>query len=206
MALLDVLGRIARLLLDIAQKDGRRLLVLHGDRFDATIQNAPWLAHLGDVLYRATLNANGGIAAAEAYAFHEALLAERGDDYDPRVAGRIRAGAGVDADELAAIRAARSALIVEFEAAMAGFDALLSPTVPIVPPAMAEFALDADYVRLNLLLLRNPSLFNFLDGCAISLPVSGPGEAPVGLMLARPAGEDRALLSVAQGIEATISR
>lgn len=153
-----------------------------------------------------TLNANGGIAAAEAYAFHQALLAERGDDYDPRVAGRIRAGAGVDAEELAAIRVARSTLIAEFEGAMAGFDGLLCPTVPIVPPAMAEFALDADYVRLNLLLLRNPSLFNFLDGCAISLPVSRPGEAPVGLMLARPAGQDRALLSVAQGIEATISR
>ena len=60
---------------------------------------------------------------------------------------------------------------------------------------------DDEYVRLNLLLLRNPSLINFLDGCAISIPVHDPGEAPVGLMLAAPAGSDRSLLHVASTLE-----
>jgi len=56
-------------------------------------------------------------------------------------------------------------------------------------------------VRLNLLLLRNPSLFNFLDGCAISLPVHEPGSAPVGLMLAAPGGRDASLLAAAMAVE-----
>ena len=85
---------------------------------------------------------------------------------------------------------------------MTGFDGLLAPTVPIVAPPIAAFQADDAYVRLNLLLLRNPSLFNFLDGCAISLPIHDPGEAPVGLMLAGPNGQDRSLLGVALGLEA----
>src|ERR1700753_1273744 len=31
--------------------DGRRLLVIHGDLFDAVVQGAKWLAHVGDWLY-----------------------------------------------------------------------------------------------------------------------------------------------------------
>jgi len=38
--------------------DGRRLLVLHGDLFDAVVQNARWLAFLGDQLYTLTLKLN----------------------------------------------------------------------------------------------------------------------------------------------------
>ena len=38
--------------------DGRRLLVLHGDRFDACIRNAKWLALLGDRAYRLCLILN----------------------------------------------------------------------------------------------------------------------------------------------------
>jgi len=60
-------------------------------------------------------------------------------------------------------------------------------------------------VRLNLLLLRNPSVFNFLDGCAISIPIQTAGEAPVGLMLAAPGGRDRQLLSVAMAAEGVVS-
>jgi UDP-2,3-diacylglucosamine pyrophosphatase LpxH len=38
--------------------DGRRLLVTHGDLFDAVVQRAKWLAHLGDALYIFTLKLN----------------------------------------------------------------------------------------------------------------------------------------------------
>jgi len=151
------------------------------------------------------LNARGGIAAAEAYAFHRHQLAALGDGYDPRVAGRISAGADVDAQELADIRAARAGMIRDFGAALEGFDGLIAPTVPIVAPPLSAFARDDEYIRLNLLLLRNPGLFNFLDGCAISMPVHPPGTAPVGLMLAAPAGRDASLLAVASGLEVVFS-
>ncbi len=38
--------------------DGRRLLVVHGDLFDAVVQRARWLAHLGDRLYNVILKLN----------------------------------------------------------------------------------------------------------------------------------------------------
>jgi UDP-2,3-diacylglucosamine pyrophosphatase LpxH len=38
--------------------DGRRLLVIHGDLFDAVVQQAKWLAHVGDALYLLALKLN----------------------------------------------------------------------------------------------------------------------------------------------------
>jgi UDP-2,3-diacylglucosamine pyrophosphatase LpxH len=35
--------------------DGRHMLVVHGDLFDAVVQGAKWLAHVGDALYMASL-------------------------------------------------------------------------------------------------------------------------------------------------------
>ena len=53
----------------------------------------------------------------------------------------------------------------------------------------------------NGLILRNPTLINFLDGCALSLPCHAPGEAPVGLMVAGPAHTDARILDVGLALE-----
>ena len=86
-----------------------------------------------------------------------------------------------------------------------GFDALVMPTVPIIPPPLAAFEKDADYLRLNALVLRNPSLANFLDRCSISLPIHQPGEPPVGLMLIGRHDEDERLFSIAHALERVLS-
>ena len=65
----------------------------------------------------------------------------------------------------------------------ADYDALIMPTVPIMAPPIAAFADDADFTRLNALILRNPSLINFLDGCAITVPIAGRARRRSGLML-----------------------
>ena len=44
------------------------------------------------------------------------------------------------------------------------------PTVPIVPPRIAELDDEREYNRINLLILRNTALGNFFDRCSISLP------------------------------------
>ncbi len=80
------------------------------------------------------------------------------------------------------------------------------PTTPIIPPPISAFGQDTDYMRLNGLVLRNPSLGNFLDRCAISLPVHAQGEAPVGLMLIGRRDDDRRLLAIARAIEAELDR
>lgn len=146
----------------------------------------------------------GGFAAPEAYAWHRELLAAKRDLYDPRVASRIATGATVSAADYLDLVKARGAIIAAMDRLTADYDALLMPTTPIVAPRLDELAEDAEYFRLNGLMLRNPSLGNFLDRCAISLPCHRPGEAPVGLMLTGETGGDRVLLSISAGIEAAL--
>jgi len=88
---------------------------------------------------------------------------------------------------------------------MRGFDAMLSPTVPIVAPALAPLVADDDaFFAANAKLLRNPSLVNFLDGCALSLPCHRVDEMPVGLMAWGRALDDDRLLDISLAIEAAL--
>jgi aspartyl-tRNA(Asn)/glutamyl-tRNA(Gln) amidotransferase subunit A len=57
---------------------------------------------------------------------------------------------------------------------------------------------------VNALLLRNTSVVNLLDGCAISLPCHVTGELPVGLMLWHGAMHDNSVLQIAQQIESAL--
>jgi len=83
---------------------------------------------------------------------------------------------------------------------------VLSPTVPIVAPAIASVLHDdAEFVRVNGLLLRNTAVVNMLDGCAISLPCHAPGQLPVGLMLWHAALHDDTLLDLALQVEAALT-
>ena len=147
------------------------------------------------------LNAQGGLAAAEAYALHRSNLDSHLGDYDPRVGDRILAGAQLSAADYIDLLAERAAMIETFSAAMNGFDAIVAPTVPVIAPPIGALADDDDYRRINLLMLRNPSVFNFLDGCAISIPIQQPADAPVGMMLAATGGGDRHLLNVSLSVE-----
>ena len=170
-------------------------------RAGARIVDLP-LTELGE--YRA-INANGGFAPIEAYAWHRPLLARRGDGYDPRVRTRIERGGGMTAVEYIELCAARADLITRVDARTTDFDALLMPTVAITAPPIAAFAQDEDYFRLNALILRNPSVINFLDRCAITLLVQQPGAAPVGLMVVGEHGRDRHLLAMAHGVESAMA-
>ncbi|SEF43416.1 amidase [Bosea lathyri] len=146
----------------------------------------------------------GGFAAPEAYAWHRALLAAKGDLYDPRVCSRIATGAQIIAADYLDLVAARRTIIAAMDALTLGYDAVLMPTCPIIAPRIDELTEDAEYFRLNGLLLRNPSLGNFLDRCAISLPCHKPGDAPVGLTLMGETGTDRALFAIAAAVEAAL--
>ncbi|HEY0833257.1 MAG TPA: amidase [Azospirillum sp.] len=151
------------------------------------------------------VNAKGGFSAPEAYSWHRDLLERRGESYDPRVRVRILRALEQSAADYVDLVRTRGALMAEADAASRGFDALAMPTVPVVAPRFDELTDDADYTRLNLLVLRNPSLWNFLDRPAVTLPVGAAG-LPVGLMLVGRRGHDRALLSVARGVESVVAR
>jgi amidase/aspartyl-tRNA(Asn)/glutamyl-tRNA(Gln) amidotransferase subunit A len=83
---------------------------------------------------------------------------------------------------------------------------MLSPTVPIVAPPLAELETsDEAFFAANALLLRNPSVVNLLDGCALSLPCQRAGEMPVGLMVWSGALADDTVLDVSLAIEAALA-
>lgn len=150
-------------------------------------------------------NATGGFAVSEAWAWHRALIAEKGPGYDPRILARIMRGEGMRAADYITLRAERARIIAAAAPHFAAYDALVCPTVPVVPPRISEVTEEGAYNRINMMLLRNPSVANFLDGCAISLPCHAAGEAPVGLMLMAGHGEDGRLFEVASGVEAALS-
>ena len=170
-------------------------------RAGAHIEDLP-LAPLGELAH---LQASGGFTAAESWAWHRQRLATREADYDPRVVLRIRRGQAISAADYLDLLQERSRWIARVEAEAAPFDALLSPTVPMVAPALAPLlASDQRFFAINGLLLRNPSAVNMLDGCALSLPCQAPGQMPVGLMVWGPAMTDDAVLGVSLAIEAAL--
>lgn len=153
----------------------------------------------------AGLNTKGGLSAAEAYAFHRTQIEEHGSDYDQRVRNRIMGGAKQSAHEYLDILAARARISAAADAATAPFDAVVMPTCAIIAPEIIDFLEDKDYMRLNPLLLRNTSIGNFLDRCAISLPMHEPDAAPTGFMLMGEWDRDDALFSTALAVEDVLS-
>ncbi|MGE8320768.1 MAG: amidase, partial [Comamonas sp.] len=155
----------------------------------------------------AQINAKGGFTAAEAWAWHRHHIDGRLAEYDPRVGTRILRGKDISAADYLELLARRQRWIAQVEAQMADHDLLLMPTVPVIAPKIAELeASDEAYFAANGLMLRNPTLVNFLDGCAVSLPCHRAGEAPVGLSLAGTAGQDRRLLAVALAVEGLLAQ
>ncbi len=147
-----------------------------------------------------TIGARGGFSGPEAYAWHRDLLTRSGDRYDPRVRVRIEKAASLTAADYIEALTLRAAFVRDMQAALAPYDALVMPTVPIIAPLFSEVARDEDFTRLNLLVLRNPSIVN-LDGCALTLPCHRPGEPPVGVSLVGAPMHDRHILALGRALE-----
>ena len=191
------------------------------DGMDATVARAferalKWLRDAGaqveevalpEVAELSAMQARGGFTHAESWAWHRRLLAAHEAKYDRRVAARIRRGEAMSAADYIDLLAARREWIARISSALQGFDTLLSPTVPIVAPPIAELeADDARFAATNAVLLRNPSVVNMQDGCALSLPCQAPDEMPVGLMLWAGALQDDAVLGASLAVEACLRR
>jgi aspartyl-tRNA(Asn)/glutamyl-tRNA(Gln) amidotransferase subunit A len=146
------------------------------------------------------INATGGFAASEAYAWHRDLLARRGKDYDPVIYPRILRGKEMSAADYIGLLAARADLQKRVARVTAHYDALIMPTCAIVAPTLNEVATAEGFTRKNLLLLRNTTVGNFLDRCAISLPCHARGELPVGFMMMGETMADKRLLAMARSV------
>ncbi len=155
-----------------------------------------------ELLELPVVNAKGGFTAPESYALHERHILRDPDAFDPRVISRMRRAGEQSAAEYYALVNARADIQARVAARTSAFDAVLMPTTPRIAPPIAELdGDDAAYGTVNLLMLRNCSVGNFLDRCAATFPVNEPGSAPVGLMVMGETLADDRTLAVAQGLE-----
>ena len=150
----------------------------------------------------ANINAKGGFTAAEAWAWHQHWIETSPELYDPRVISRIRRGAKMTAADFIELLNARTSWIKKAQNALCAYDAFLMPVTPIVAPTVAAVVeSDEAYAHYNLAMLRNPTIVNFMDGCALSIPCHKPGNAPVGLMVGGTAMSDQKILSIGLSVE-----
>jgi len=94
----------------------------------------------------------------------------------------------------------RADLQQRVSAVTSNYDAVAMPTCAIVAPTLDEVSTPEGFTRKNMLLLRNTSVGNFLDRCAISLPCHTPDELPVGFMLMGETMADKRLLAMARSV------
>ncbi len=156
------------------------------------------------------IQSSGGFSAAESYAWHHPLITRNAAAYDPRVAARIQRGSTMSARDYIELTHERRDWIHRMTERLESFDAILSPTVPMVAPPIADVSPGAErdeaFFVVNALLLRNTSVINMLDGCAISIPCHSTGELPVGLMIWAGALGDDKVLNIALQVEDLLRR
>ena len=146
------------------------------------------------------INAKGGFAASEAYAWHQKLIARRGNMYDPFVHPRIMRGKEMSAADYVDLLHARADFQKRVSAVTRNYDAVVMPTCAITAPTLEEVSTPEGFTKKNLLLLRNTAVGNFLDRCAISLPCHAADELPVGFMMMGEAMADKRLLALARSV------
>ncbi len=157
---------------------------------------------LRELARAAQVNPRGALSSAEAFWWHREWIKHGAGQYDPRVLARIRPGEALSAVEYIELLQQRRRFIADVETAVHGCDALLMPTTPDTAPTIVEVAASEEsYFRCNSRMLRNPSLVNLFDGCALSIPCHRPGDAPVGLMIAGTQNQDAHVLALGAAIE-----
>ena len=206
---------------DLAGADvaGLRLMVLDGAPF-ADAEEGPVaafedavdrLARAGAQILRRSsdwvdraMPLSPALFAPEAYGIWRAQIEDAPELMWQPILERFRGGAGVSApDYVAAWESLARVRRKWIKEVVGGYDAVLLPTVPILPPATQRLMTDgSEFVRANLLTLRNTRIANLLGLPAITLPTGHPA---CGISLLGHAGQDRHLLRVAAGTEAALA-
>ena len=197
---------------------GRRIAVLETVAFD-DIRDEP-LAAFQDAVIR--LSAAGAkisrisvpeleeamalttcLYTSEAYGLWKEVIEAHPEKMYPEILQRFRLGKNHSAPDYVAAWATLEKVRGIYDAATAGFDAVILPTAPILPPNLERLNADHDYyVTENLLSLRNTRIGNLMGLCALSLPTGVPS---CGLMMMAPPDQEAALLRMGAAAEAALA-
>ncbi|HBS49428.1 MAG TPA: amidase [Rhodobacteraceae bacterium] len=217
LALAALEGRAAPDLGDAALT-GRRLAVLETCAFD-DIRDTPREAFEGAVErlrgagaqvetlavpeLQEAMDLSAVLYCVEAYGLWRDVIEADPEAMYPPIRARFEAGRSFSGPDYVAAWAAVERVRAVWAEATAGFDAVLCPTAPILPPNLHRLETDGDYyVTQNLLTLRNTRIGNLMGLCALSLPTGVPS-CGISLM-GRPGGE-HALLRLGAAAEAALA-
>lgn len=140
---------------------------------------------------------------SEAYGLWRDVIEANPEAMYDEILKRFRLGENHSGPDYVAAWAALDAARFAYDKATAGFDAVLLPTAPILPPNLARLNTDHDYyVTENLLSLRNTRIGNLMGLCALSLPTGTPS---CGLMLMGPPDGEAALLRLGSAAERALA-
>ncbi|SFJ52002.1 amidase [Celeribacter neptunius] len=197
---------------------GKRLLVLDNVVFDE-IRDAPRVAFkaavekfrdAGAEVVQAPIDAvteamdlSAILFTTEAYAEWRDYIEARPDAMYPRILERFRGGGAYNGADFVAGWKKLTHLRAAYLRATAGYDAVLLPTAPNLPPKAERLLTDAEYyVTENLLTLRNTRVGNLMGLCALTLPTGVPS---CGIILQAPPMQEAALLRLGAAAEQVLS-
>lgn len=121
----------------------------------------------------------------------------------PEILERFRSGKTFSGPDYVAAWAKLEQIRMEWDQATAGFDGILCPASPILPPNMQRLQDDHDYyVRSNLMALRNTRIGNLMGLCGLSLPTGVPS---CGLQILGQPDCEEALLRVGAAVEQALA-
>ena len=170
-----------------------------GAGFDSGVERLSAMLGARPVDVTVPLEKSNVVRVAEPYAYHEKLIEESAELYQPATLERIRVGAGISATKYLEVRRELEALRRSSVELFERVDLIATPTVPCLPYGIEELLRDPARLRpKELRMLRNTRPFNTLGWPAITVPCGVTGPLPIGLQIAAAPGRDGLLLQVAQ--------
>ncbi len=180
---------------------------LHPEIQEATRSALAVLATLGgrerDVTLAIGIDSVGVVLRAEAFAYHQPMVARTPELYQPETLRRIRSGAEITAAAYLSAKHELETLRHEVRHVFESVDLLVTPTMPIPPPAIDELLADMANLRAKEnVLLRNTRPFNALGLPTISVPCGFTSDGlPIGLQITGAAGDEARVLALAHAYE-----
>lgn len=197
---------------------GRRLAVMRTAAFD-DLRDAPGkafedaIAHLkaaGAVIedvelpeLNEAMALSGILYTTEAYGLWKDAIEANPDAMFGEILERFRSGRAYSGADYVAAWATLERVRGLYDEATAGYDAVLVPTAPIMPPNVERLATDHDYyVTENLLALRNTRIGNLMGLAALTLPTGTPS---CGVLLMGAPGSEESLLRLGAAAEKALT-
>jgi len=145
------------------------------------------------------LSEHGTTVTYQGYAEWKDLIEKNSNLMDINVLNRMYQGKYMKQSSIKIVEESQIALSKKLYSSIENYDAILMPTVPILPPKINEVQSNEQlYDKYNMLALRNTRIGNVLPMCSISLPC--PGDLPIGMMLSMSIKNDEKLINLAETI------